>query len=171
MAPLFRFSAFFLVCMALSMPAFAAPQCRPGLTDLCWGEITPKDCAGPCQREYSAILWNIKPGERWEIRCAITPADFSGPWGRPWDKPHHCVNTVTNIWGVWYQIDAKCPAAPNQPCSTSPPPQCPAGQKYCPDIKRCWPRFEECPFCPPGQQWCDKVARCHIKGAPCPSLP
>ena len=95
-----------------------------------WGEITPKGCAAACQREYSAILWSIPSGSSWEICCRETPSSALG-------KPHHCVNRVTNIWGVWFKEDNTCPGA-------CPEPSCPKGQKYCRIQGKCIPDRQQC---------------------------
>ncbi len=69
-----------------------------------WGDITQKECTGS-QRKWSAILWNIPPGQSWENTCNNQSATVNGTY---FARPTRCVNTSLNMWGEWSVNDAKC---------------------------------------------------------------
>ncbi len=70
-----------------------------------WGGLASgTGCPDPGIRRYSAILWDIPPGQSWEDTCVRWPAPAGTPVaGQP---PTRCVNTRTNIWGEWDVPDA-----------------------------------------------------------------
>ena len=71
-----------------------------------WGGIGDRGCTAFGTHTYSAILWDIPPGQRWEDACASTPAAVGTPVaGR---LPDRCIGAGGNMWGEWDTPDATC---------------------------------------------------------------
>jgi hypothetical protein len=71
-----------------------------------WGAITDSGCSDIDKRKYSAVIWNVPPGQTWEDACATTPAPGGTPVaGR---VPDRCRSTGFNMWGEWDVTDQAC---------------------------------------------------------------
>lgn len=81
-----------------------------------WGSFQQDHCTANCQRQFSAILWNIPWGKDWTTACKNTPANinnkqFSGAkrcpqsWGRQWGQFDVPDTSCCPYWGTFQRDD------------------------------------------------------------------
>jgi hypothetical protein len=84
-----------------------------------WGELKDDGCEGakPSQmvRRYSAVLWDIPPGQDWLGFCYETPREFAALG----QLTPQCEVAGGHVWGIWRLGD------PNKTCPPPPKPPIP----------------------------------------------
>lgn len=70
-----------------------------------WGSFQKDRCTSNCQRQFSAILWNIQSGENWDTSCKNTQANVNGV---QFSGAKRCPQAGGHQWGEFDVRDDSC---------------------------------------------------------------